>query len=815
MSDIAMDTPEPSQYGGGRLKLKLPDIFTGERSKLETWILQFDRHFHIDQNIANDDKVVLASTFMKGDAEKWVLPMIQRYMDENVTDEENKNLIHDWDLFKIKLRQVFSPLKESIIAEKKIQNLKQTNSAADYTTRFQQYAEIIQRDDTALRRMYKQGLKPQVRAELMRSGASHDTLSELIEDAIRVDNNLYELAIEERSFNGSHRDRTDNRQPRNQGRRAQPNQGRQRFQRQPRIPGVYSTYGHEAMHLDNLNNGKPMTKTFHKEKTRTYPAKDQRKETRDCYNCGKPGHLARDCRSKNKVTRQLNVLTGAQEEEEAEEWQVIGHKITKTEDGFKQEIGESIIPTIEEDSVLTDPVSALRNATTKSIEDIEEALEDLEERNQASLQRQKEIYAQMKQSPSQKHHERFHNEIHEETLKRNNLHRHADWIEDELRELAIKEPYGLDSEYQAKLQKALERGLKEGHIIRTHDSTKEYRIIKNRLELPYLNQRTQRDIEFTSVEDRPSTPHPGKRVPTVWDYQEEASDAEDELLSAGQLDIHTDSPTLGRKKTPVGCQIWDEYCKEQTSVTGREPWLTNDWDVYPSFAEYKKYLKTLPSYAHYRELVTPRRNKQRSIYRNDGQALLVTDETPRQNDWVDEAEAEYQQQQRIISSARKSTRYLQDNRNPKHYTISWTTCTNDTCAIHYQEKENAQWFPTSARQCKYKWFHCPKHTCTAHLWNKRTSGTFHPHTQQSEAAKRILINGSCILPSWHQCLQENCQKHQEDKVENGYLDLGAEETYSEQSEEDELESFLEQRLAPGITPGDVTLPIREHSSNSQ
>jgi hypothetical protein len=73
------------------------------------------------------------------------------------------------------------------------------------------------------------------------------------------------------------------------------------------------------MHLDNLNKGKDDWKN-----------KDHKKgpETRSCYNCGKPGHLSRDCRSKNKVTRQLNVLTSAPEEE-ADEWTVLSYDSTK------------------------------------------------------------------------------------------------------------------------------------------------------------------------------------------------------------------------------------------------------------------------------------------------------------------------------------------------------------------------------------------------------------------------------------------------------------------------------------------------------
>jgi hypothetical protein len=48
--------------------------------------------------------------------------------------------------------------------------------------------------------MYKQGLKPSVRMELMRSGGTINTLATLIEESIQIDNDLFELQLEERAF---------------------------------------------------------------------------------------------------------------------------------------------------------------------------------------------------------------------------------------------------------------------------------------------------------------------------------------------------------------------------------------------------------------------------------------------------------------------------------------------------------------------------------------------------------------------------------------------------------------------------------------
>jgi hypothetical protein len=48
--------------------------------------------------------------------------------------------------------------------------------------------------------MYKQGLKLVIRQELIRSRATTETLDQLINEAIRIDNNLYELKLKEQVY---------------------------------------------------------------------------------------------------------------------------------------------------------------------------------------------------------------------------------------------------------------------------------------------------------------------------------------------------------------------------------------------------------------------------------------------------------------------------------------------------------------------------------------------------------------------------------------------------------------------------------------
>ena len=55
-----MDTPADSQTSGGtNVRANKPDTFHGDRDKLEAWLLQVDRYFHLEgDKIEDKDKVV-------------------------------------------------------------------------------------------------------------------------------------------------------------------------------------------------------------------------------------------------------------------------------------------------------------------------------------------------------------------------------------------------------------------------------------------------------------------------------------------------------------------------------------------------------------------------------------------------------------------------------------------------------------------------------------------------------------------------------------------------------------------------------------
>ncbi|KAJ8108177.1 hypothetical protein OPT61_g8357 [Boeremia exigua] len=111
--------------------------------------------------------------------------------------------------------------------------------------------------------MFRQGLKPKVKEELMRTGASTDTLDQLIDTAIDIDIKLYELqqelrddprarvATEPRANHlRNNQWRNNNLRRGQQGNRYSPNTSR-------RVHSATNSgyYGNEAMDLSNLNKG--------------------------------------------------------------------------------------------------------------------------------------------------------------------------------------------------------------------------------------------------------------------------------------------------------------------------------------------------------------------------------------------------------------------------------------------------------------------------------------------------------------------------------------------------------------------------------
>lgn len=321
-SSANMDENMDASIPANIMNVKHPDLYSGDRNKLEDWLMQWDLFFLFQgEKIPENKRVTLIASYMRGQAFTWIKPFIQQTNMGEAPDAVDA-WVSDFDLFKQQIRPVFGVQNEEAVARRKIQHIRQLRSAADYAAEFQQLAANTDWDDTALKTMFRQGLKPRVKEELMRTGAVIDSLDQLVNEAIRVDSELYELQQELRADLHARMDvRPPPRNPwRNnlsnrgsRGGRYQPNTGR-------RIHNNTQSgyYGPEAMDLSIINKGPDRWSKQSKQGRGSKP--DKSKVT--CYGCGKQGHYARDCRMKNKVVRQLNVLTTG-DEGTGDEWEVL------------------------------------------------------------------------------------------------------------------------------------------------------------------------------------------------------------------------------------------------------------------------------------------------------------------------------------------------------------------------------------------------------------------------------------------------------------------------------------------------------------
>lgn len=258
-----------------KLRIAFPDTFNGDRKKLKSFLIQVElwMAFNSKYFALEVQQVLWAIALLRGPASDWISSYLADYMthraaDGRVTTTANqgtKDIFLSWTGFVKQLKANFGDLDERRNAVRSIQALKQKGSAVTYTAEFQQHATLTNWGDEAICDQYYMGLKDHVKDEIARADKPDD-LKEMIELAQKIDNRHYERQLEKRGGTSSHQ-WTQRRRP----------------QQKSHWP--------QAMELDATfkQGGRPRN-----------PNKERQLKERLCFNCNKPGHMARECKQPKK-----------------------------------------------------------------------------------------------------------------------------------------------------------------------------------------------------------------------------------------------------------------------------------------------------------------------------------------------------------------------------------------------------------------------------------------------------------------------------------------------------------------------------------
>jgi hypothetical protein len=257
------------------VKIEHPASYGGERSKLKGFLVQVDLYLSFYSTRFNSDteRVLYVVTLLKGEALNWIEGFVVDYMKHanpkgQCTTAMQQGTIEIFGTYKgfvKRIKATFGEIDEERQAERAVQTLRQRGSAATYTAEFQRHAIKTGWNDDALRAQYYRGLKDAVKDELIKE-EKPDTLEDMISTAVKIDNRLYERALEKKGFYETGH--------------------RQRSKQQTPWP--------QPMELDATGRGELSPQE-----------RQRRSQDRLCFSCGKPGHMARNCKTGGKVRRNV------------------------------------------------------------------------------------------------------------------------------------------------------------------------------------------------------------------------------------------------------------------------------------------------------------------------------------------------------------------------------------------------------------------------------------------------------------------------------------------------------------------------------
>lgn len=165
---------------------KKPPEYDGKEKELcATFLSHLALYFNTNpQSFPTDaSKVQFAATYLRGRAFRWFEPHLYTPGDR---------MLHDYQYFRQQMLENLGDPDRKRSLTRKIQRLSQTSSAASYSTEFFQIASMLDWNDESLKAQFYSGLKADVKDALALLPQDPESLHDLSNMAIRLDNRIYE-----------------------------------------------------------------------------------------------------------------------------------------------------------------------------------------------------------------------------------------------------------------------------------------------------------------------------------------------------------------------------------------------------------------------------------------------------------------------------------------------------------------------------------------------------------------------------------------------------------------------------------------------
>jgi hypothetical protein len=208
VQDLSMHVAaQPQSLSFGKSLRKPPEYDGKDRKACATFLSHLNLYISGNPTLFPNDaaKVTFAASYLRDRAFSWFEPYLL---------DKKAPIRYDFDLFTKELLKNLGDPDRIRTLTRDLQTLTQSGSASDYTARFYQISSYLSWNDNALRDQYYTGLKPAVKDALAYSNSDPDTLKELSDLAIRLDNRLFERRIETRKTNDKREHRTGTSTPR-------------------------------------------------------------------------------------------------------------------------------------------------------------------------------------------------------------------------------------------------------------------------------------------------------------------------------------------------------------------------------------------------------------------------------------------------------------------------------------------------------------------------------------------------------------------------------------------------------------------------